>query len=92
MERLCLFQALSDDALPFLDIHRRFGISKQTVQGFVRRGFFSEVWGPRNIGIKYKLTKEGKVHLKRLEKAALLEEQEQQKIFIRLKHRVFSWF
>ncbi len=91
VERLCLFRTLSDDSLPFLDIHRRFGISKQTVQGFVRRGLFREVWGPRNIGVKYKLTEEGKAHLKRLEKAALLEEQEQQKIFIRLKQRVFPW-
>ena len=91
MERLCLFQTLSDDPLLFLDIHRRFGISKQMVQRFVRRGLFREVWGPRNIGVKYKLTEEGKVHLKRLEKAALLEEQEQQKIFIRLKQRVFPW-
>lgn len=91
MERICLFQTLSDEPLPFLDIHQRFGISKQTVKGFVRRGLFEEVWGPRNIGVKYKLTEEGKVHLKRLEKASLFEQQQQKKIFIRLKQRVLFW-
>lgn len=90
VEKIRLFQALSNKPLPFLDIHRHFGISKQTVEGFVKRGFFEEVWGPKNIGVKFGLTEKGEAYLKRLEKASHFEHQQRKKIFIRLKHQPFS--
>lgn len=89
-ERIRLFQALSNQPMPFLDIHRRFDLSRQTVEGFVRRGLFEEVWGPKNIGIKFKLTKKGEAYLKRLKEASRFELQQRKKIFISLKHRVSS--
>lgn len=89
VEKIRLFQALSNKPLPFLDIHRRFGISKQIVKGFVKRGFFEEVWGPKNIGVRFQLTEKGEAYLKRLEKASHFEHQQRKKIFIRLKHGIF---
>jgi len=90
VEKISLFQVLSNKPQPFLDIHRRFGISKQIVKGFVKRGFFEEVWGPKNIGVQFKLTEKGEAHLKRLEDASHFEQQQRKKIFIRLKHRIPS--
>ncbi len=90
IEKISLFQTLSNKPLPFLDIHRRFGISKQIIKGFVKRGFFEEVWGPKDIGVKFRLTEKGEAHLKRLEEASHFEHQQRRKIFIRLKHRIFS--
>lgn len=87
-ERICLFRALSNQPLPFLDIHERFGISKRMVVGFMKRGFFEEVWGPRNIGVKFKLTEKGEAYLKRLEKASRFKNRQLKKISIRLKHRI----
>lgn len=88
VEKIHLFRALLNKPLPFLDIHRRFGISKQVVEGFVKRGFFEEVWGPRNIGVKFKLAEKGEAYLRRLEEASRFEPQQLKKIFIRLKHRI----
>lgn len=90
VEKIHLFQALLNQPLPFLDIHRRFDVSKRIVEGFVRRGLFEEVWGPKDIGVKYKLTEKGKGCLERLEKASRFKHQQRRKIFIRLKHRVPS--
>ena len=89
-EKIRLFQALSNKPLPFLDIHRRFKISRQIVKGFVKSGLFEEVWSPKNIGVKFKLTEKGKAYLKRLERASHFEPQQRKKIFIRLKHIIFS--
>jgi hypothetical protein len=88
-ERIRLFQALSTIPMPFLDIHRRFGISKRTVMGFVKRGLLEEDWGPKNIGLRFKLTDKGQDHLKRLEAASYLRQEERKRIFIRLKQRIF---
>jgi len=90
VERIRLFQELSSGSLPFLDIHGRFGVSKQMVERFVKRGFFEEEWGPRNIGVRFKLTRRGEAYLRRLEKASNLENQQRRKIFIHLKHWVAS--
>ena len=88
VEKIRLFQTLSNQPLPFSDIHRRFSISKQIVEGFVKRGIFEEMWGPKNIGVKFKLTEKGEAYLKTLEKASNFEHQQRKKIFIRLKHRI----
>lgn len=90
LEKLCLFRALSDQPLPFLDIHGSFGVSKQTVKGFVKKGFLEEEWGPRDIGVKFRLTEKGRSYLKHLEAAARFEPQHRKNIFIRLKHVIFS--
>lgn len=90
IEKLRLFQALSDQPLPFLDIRTHFGVSKRTIMGLVRRGFLEEEWGPRDIGVRFRLTKKGRSYLRQLEAAAHVELQQREKIFIRLKHRVFS--
>lgn len=89
-EKLRLFQALSDQPLPFLDIHGRFGISKQTVMGLVRKELLKEEWGPRDIGVQFKLTEKGRNYLRQLKTSARLEPQRRKNIFIRLKQMIFS--
>ncbi len=90
MDILLLFQVLSNQPLPFLDIHRRFGMSKQTINGFVKRGLLEEKWGQKNIGVRFKLTKKGRSYLKQLKAVARLDPKKQKNIFIRLKHRICS--
>jgi hypothetical protein len=90
MDRLRLFQALSNQPLPFLDIHRRFGISKQTINGFIKRGLVEERWGQKNIGVRFILTRKGRSYFKQLKAAAHLDPQKQKSIFIRLKQKICS--
>lgn len=89
IDELRLFQALLDQPLPFLDIRRRFAVSKRTVKSLVKRGVFEEVWGRGGIGVKFRLTEKGKGLLKELEAAAHLEP-DQKNLFIRLKNLLFS--
>ena len=88
MEKLNLFKALADQPLPFLDIRERFGVSKRTIMGLVKKGFLTEEWGPRNIGVKFRLDEKGKSHLRQLEASTRFEAQKQNKIFIRLKQKI----
>jgi len=90
MDRLRLFKALSNQPLPFLDIHRRFGITKQTLNGFVRRGLVKERWGQKDIGVRFKLTNSGRSYLKQLKAASRLDPKKQKRIFIRLRYKVYS--
>ena len=85
VERIRLFQAVSDQPLPFLDLHARFGISKQTIRRLVKNGLLIEEWGPQAIGIRFKPSREGKLYLKELEAAAKYESKMTAKDFIRLK-------
>jgi len=87
VERTHLFQALLKEPLPFLDIHGRFGVSKQIIKGLVKSGLLVEVWGPQAIGVRFKLTRKGKIHLKELEAAARTEPRMREITFMRLKHR-----
>jgi hypothetical protein len=87
VERIRLFQAVSDQPLPFLDLHARFGVSKQTIRRLVKNGFLIEEWGPKAIGVRFKLSREGKVYLKELEAAAKYESKMTENDFIRLKRR-----
>jgi len=89
VEKICLFRALLNQPLPFLDIHNRFGISKRTVMGLVRRGFLEEEWGPKDVGVRFGLTEKGKSYLEELEVAARFEPKLREGMFIRLKHRIF---
>jgi hypothetical protein len=86
-KRLQLFQVLLEEPLPFLDLHVRFGVSKQTVRGLVKNGLLTEVWGPKAIGVRFKLSKKGKNHLKELETAANYDFKMKERDFVRLKHR-----
>lgn len=87
IERIHLFQAVSAQPLTFLELHERFGVSKQIIEGFVRRGLFKEVWGLKDIGVKFKLSNKGKMHLRELEAAAKTEPQIMKKAIVHLKHR-----
>ncbi len=86
--KLHLLQALSHEPLPFLDLRRQFGVSKRVVEGYVKRGFLEEKWGPSDVGIKFGLTKKGRDQLRQVEAAAHLKPQQQKNIFIRLKHGI----
>lgn len=87
VERIRLFKALLKEPLPFLELHGRFGVSKQTIRGLVRNGLLMEVWGPKAVGVMFKPTKKGKIHVKELEAAANYELKIGEGVVIRLKHR-----
>jgi len=87
MEKIRLFQALLEQPLPFLDLRGRFGISKQTIRGLVKNGLLMETWGPKAIGVRFKLTSKGKNYVKRLQAAAKYEPKIREAAFIRLKNR-----
>jgi len=87
VERIRLFRALVKEPLPFLDLHGRFGVSKQIVRRLIKNGFLRETWGPKAIGVRFKLTNKGRVHLRELEAAAKYEPTVRETTFIRLKHR-----
>lgn len=87
-EEIHLFQALLNEPLPYLELHERFSVSKQTMRRLVKNGLLMELWGPRAIGVRFKLTNNGRTHLKKLEAAAKYELKLERKPFIRLKHRI----
>jgi len=86
-KRIQLFQTLLNGPVTFLDLHGRFGVSKQTIKRLVKNGLLVEDWGPRAIGVRFRLSKKGKTYLKELEAAALYESNVEQKNFIRLKSK-----
>lgn len=88
-KRLQMFQALLNESLTFLDIHARFDVPKQTIRGLIKKGILREIWGPKAIGVRFKLTNKGKVYLKQLEAAAKYESRIEQRNLIRLKHRIY---
>jgi hypothetical protein len=88
VERMHLFQALSAKPLPFLDLHKHFGVSKQTIRRLVKNGLLAEMWGPRTIGVRFKLTDKGKLHLKGLKKAAAIKPEIKKNAVIKLKQRI----
>jgi len=87
VEKIRLFQALLKEPLPFLDLHGRFGISKQTLRGLVKNRLLMETWGPKAVGVRFKLTNKGKSYLRELETAAKIEPKMKESVFIRLKQR-----
>jgi len=87
--RLQLFQVLLKEPLPFLELHGRFGISKQTIKRLVKNGVLTEVWGPKNVGVRFRLTGKGKILLKELEAATRYEPKKRESVLIRLKNRTF---
>jgi len=86
-KRIELFQTLLNEPVTFLDLHIRFGVSKQTIRRLVKNGLLIEEWGPNEIGLRFQLSKKGKTYLKELEAAALYESKMGQKNLIRLKSK-----
>lgn len=73
--------------MSFLDLHIRFGISKQAVRRLVRKGLFKETWGPRAVGIRFELSKAGRDYLSVLEAAAKYVPRTAGKNIIKLKSK-----
>ena len=87
IEIIRLFQAVSDQPLPFLDLHARFDVSKQTIRRLVKNGLLIEEWGPQAIGVRFKPSKKGKLYLKELGAAARYKSKMAKKDFIRFNRR-----
>jgi len=88
-EEVLFFQVMLKEPLPFLELHSRFGVSKQTIRRLVKNELLAEMWGSKGIGLRFKLTDKGKSYLKDLEAAARCEPKIGEKAFIRLKHSSF---
>ena len=88
-KKLRMLEALQEEPLPFLDLHVLFGVSKQTIRRLVKRGFLSEAWGPKAVGLRFKLSKKGRSYLNELEAASRYEPKRTGKDFIRLKDKAF---
>jgi len=71
--------------LPFLDVHCRFGVSRETIMTLVKNGFLIEIWGPKAVGMTLKLSNKGKAYLKKLEAASKYEPKMRKNAIIRLK-------
>lgn len=84
-KRLLFLRALEKEPLAFLDLHVRFGASKQTIRSLVKRGLLKEVWGPKAVGVRFKLSGKGKGHLEKLEAASEYELRTTRRNFVRLK-------
>jgi len=82
-----LFEALAKEALHFLDLHNRFGVSKQTIKRLVKKGLLMEEWGPKAIGVRFRLAEEGKAYLKELQAAAKYKPKMRKNAYITLRHR-----
>jgi hypothetical protein len=89
VKRHQLFQALSKQPSPFLELHARFGVSKQTMRRFIRRGWLTEMWGQGGVGVRFRLSEKGRNHLRELEAAAKYKTKTTQKGLIRLKQKAF---
>jgi len=87
-KKLLMLEALQKESLPFLDLHVLFGVSKQTIRRLVKTGFLSEAWGPKAVGLRFKLSKKGRSYLNELVSASKYESKTMRKGFIRLKSKV----
>jgi hypothetical protein len=87
IEKIRLFQALLKEPLPFLDIHDRFNVSRQTITRIVNGGLLKETWGSNGVGVRYKITNKGKTYLKELEEASKYELRIRESPLTRLKER-----
>lgn len=63
------------------ELHVRFGVSKQTVKRLVKNEFLTEMWGPKAIGVRFKLSKKGKRYLKKLNLQNVNLEQDKKPLF-----------
>jgi hypothetical protein len=79
VDRIRLFEALLKQPLTFLELKKHFGVPRQTVRGLVRKRLLSEVWGPKEIGVRFKLTRKGEKYLEELHAAASFDPRESKK-------------
>jgi hypothetical protein len=86
-EKIQLLQTLLKPST-FLDLHGRFGVSKETIKSLIKNGLLAEVWGPKAVGLRFKLTRKGKTSLKELESAARYEPRKSEASRVKLKSRV----
>lgn len=84
VEKIHLLRTLLKPA-SFLDLHGRFGVSKETVKSLMKNGLLAEVWGSKAVGLRFKLTRKGKAYLRELEAAAKCEPKIKKKAFIKLR-------
>jgi hypothetical protein len=89
VDKTRLFKALLDRSLPFLDLHDRFYVSRQTITRLVKKGLLSETWGSKGVGVTFKLTSKGKTYLRQLEAASTYERKIKESPLTRLKQRTF---
>jgi len=87
VEKIRLFQTLLKEPLPFLDIHDRFSVSRQTITRIVNAGLLKETWGSNGVGLRFEITNKGKTYLKELEEASKCELKIRQSSLTRLKER-----
>jgi hypothetical protein len=87
-KRLLMFQALLGGPLHFLDLQGRFGVSKITIKRLVEKKLLAEMWGPKDVGVRFRLTRKGKTYLRKLEAAAVYEPKIVKKDIIDLKYRI----
>lgn len=86
--RLDLLEALRTEAKPLMELRSRFGISKNSLRVLVRRGLLCSDWGPKGVGILYKLTEDGNRELKRLKEASRIDSGLVRKPLVTLKTRM----
>ncbi len=86
-ERLSMLRALSLQPLSYLELHGGLNVSRQMVKTFTKNGLIKEMWGPRDIGVRFRLTGKGEQYLKRLDAASRLGKDKIRKATIQLKHR-----
>lgn len=87
VERIHLLQALFKKPLTFLELHGRFGISRQMIRGLLKNDVIAETWASKGIGVRFRLTKKGEAYLRDLEAASEFEPSLAKKGFVRLKQR-----
>ncbi len=73
---------------PLMELHATLGISRRTLERFVREGLVRTVWGPGGIGVSYKLTGKGIRELKELQRASTLDSKWRRKQLILLKTKM----
>jgi hypothetical protein len=65
-EKIRLFETLRDSSMSFRELHSLFRISKREIAHLMRKELVEEVWGPRNVGVRFRLSRKGKQQLKAL--------------------------
>lgn len=79
-ERIHLFESMLNRPSTFLELHGRFGVSRQVIEGFVQKGLLKKVWGPRNIGVTFTLSKKGEKYFGELKAAASFNPPKRRKV------------
>lgn len=83
--KVSLLEALSTGPKQPMDLRGTLGVSRRTLDGFVRRGLISVSWGPEGVGAFFKITRRGREELKRLRVVSRLDEKLTGKRLIPLK-------